>query len=97
MKAEFYLRDITEAFGRKEERRVIKNVLFFKLSRPALNGANVPAASFDNKATAEQVAMYPDAYRKFKEQNPSYSLPWAKTENVLLEELKAPKEIEATE
>jgi len=65
MEAKFYTKDVEETFGLKGEKRLVKDVLFFSLKRDPVNGANVNATDFDNKATKEHIEQYPAQYQKF--------------------------------
>lgn len=76
MKAKFYLKDYEEEYGQKGLTRKVVNALFFSLQLPARSGSDVLATDFDNKASAEHVRTYHDAYTQFKKANPSYVLQW---------------------
>lgn len=71
----FYLRN-EYSTNLKGERLVRENVLYFKMNRAALGKTTAPDIEFDNRATADHVKWYPQAYAEFKVKNPDFVLPW---------------------
>lgn len=91
MEIEFYLQ---EMISKNLKGEVVKkeDVLFFKLSRPAIRGSgpNAPDTSFDGVATRDHLIQYKDAYRRFKKENPDFKCRWPELE-VSTEPPKEPK------
>jgi len=65
MITEFYKKDVEEQFGLKGEKRIVKDVLFFKLIRQSVRGTADVAYEYDQKATEEHKKNYPIAYQKY--------------------------------
>ena len=65
MNALFYKRDVLEEYGQKGEKREVKDVVFFRLEVPPLPGTAEVPYIYDQKATAEHIKSYHNAYQKF--------------------------------
>lgn len=76
MTAKFFLQDFEELVGKKGDKKVTKDVLYFSLNRAPTSGTNVPSTHFEDRARREHVEQYPDAYAAFKKANPSFKLEW---------------------
>lgn len=81
MEAKFYLTEMEENVGRNGAVRLVPNVLFFSLLRPAsTRDPQSPPTSFDGKATRDHVEQYREAYKAFKKLNPEYRCEWPELE-----------------